>query len=142
MRLHRLFVVSVVLLVAADKPEQPKTDPDDAKLRGTWEIVSAEEEGKPQTDFLKVKITFKGNGEGEVIDPDGEKGRAVYFLDSSKKPKQIIFGFSFLIRPGIYKLEGEELTTCFSGRGEEDPPKKFSGSKESKATLWTLKKVK
>lgn len=138
-----VFLVTVCSIVAA----HPSPGAEDKKFLGTWEVIAAEDDGKPADDWLRFRVTFQGKGhdpwnEGEVNGPDGENGRAVWWLDPAKSPKQIKLGFSLLIRSGIYEIHGDRLTMCFSRRNKEGPPGRFGGPKEPGALLWKLRKVK
>ena len=43
---------------------------------------------------------------------------------------------------GIYKLEGETLTICFAGPGDEERPKSFNPADGSRFMKMVLKRVK
>src|SRR4051794_4436356 len=112
MRFPGLGLLAMIPLLLALSPQQSvplptKPDPEEPKFLGIWEVVSAEEGGKPATEFVKLRITFAKRGEypwneGEVVFPEGDKGRATWWLDSSKKPKEIYLGMVLLTRSGIY----------------------------------------
>lgn len=138
-----LFGVASALTVFCQDTQLTQAE---RKLLGTWEVEEVVEDGQVQKELAKARVTFRGRGEsdwneGEVIAPDGDKGRAAWRLTPKAGDNAIAFGFSMLIKPGIYKVDGDTLTMCFSGRGEDKPPKEFSGSKESDCTLWKLKRL-
>jgi uncharacterized protein (TIGR03067 family) len=99
-------------------------------IQGTWRVVSAQDNGRPvprtapggkQADGLKLvitseTITFQA---GDVI-----HGKGGYTLDPAKMPKWIdLTEKDGRPAPGIYALEGDDLTVCYNEAGTERPDK-------------------
>jgi RNA polymerase sigma-70 factor (ECF subfamily) len=97
-------------------------------IQGTWRVVSAQDNGRPvlktapggkQTDGLKLVITSDAITcqAGDVI-----HGKGSYRLDPSKMPKWIdLTEKDGRPEPGIYSLEGNDLTVCYNEAGTERP---------------------
>jgi uncharacterized protein (TIGR03067 family) len=96
---------------------------DKEKIQGTWKIVSFEAQlpkallTKEALKSTKVvitadKITFHF---GKEI--DGSR----YKIDSDKKPKTIDLIMDGKAAPGIYDLNGDDLTLCWNGTDGERP---------------------
>ena len=96
---------------------------DDAKeIQGTWQIVSAVAEGKPETAPV---MTFAiGGGKMTPVNgpQSGESGE--YRLDSTALPKAIdIIEPGAKIARGIYTLAGDDLKICVAKPGDPRPAK-------------------
>src|SRR5690348_7868879 len=117
-----LIFAAVCSLLTAEAPRQ-----DIDKLQGTWKLVKLVADGKPaHADLMeKTRLTFSGK-QLLSIDPSGERQESTVKLDAAKNPKEIDFtvnrgpqkGAKAL---GIYSLEGDELTLCFSDPGQQRP---------------------
>jgi len=126
------------LLVGADKPK------DEAKLDGTWVVVSMLKEGKQDDDIKGDKVTFK-DGKLNVKNPDKNKDeQGTYKLDASAKPKtiDIMPAGSDKAIVGIYKVEGDKLIVCGSHEPGGTRPTEFSSKEGSGLMLVELKREK
>jgi uncharacterized protein (TIGR03067 family) len=119
-----------------------------ARFQGTWQLISAETDGEkvPQEWVKKVRITFAGNthtvrlGDQVIvhdvrfeIDPSSTPSQVTDTInDGPDKGKQI---------RGIYKLEGDTLTSCVAPAGK-DRPTAFAADKGSGHTLRVFQHVK
>lgn len=118
------------------------------KLAGVWVCSSAANDGKPIPEevvkTLRLTITKEGGYKTE-------RGDQVLFdstckLDPAKTPKQIDMlgtegenkGKSAL---GIYALDGDKLTICYTMPGK-DRPKEFESKAGSAATMIVWKRGK
>ena len=119
-----------------------------ARFRGTWQLVSAETDGvkapKDRTD--KIRVVIEGSrhtvifGDQEVVhsvpfavDPTTTpKSVTDTLVDGPDKGKQI---------KGIYKLEGDTMTSCVAKVGE-DRPAEFASKPGSGHTLRVFRRVK
>jgi RNA polymerase sigma-70 factor (ECF subfamily) len=123
---------------APAKEEDKKTDK--AKLQGTWQAVSGEENGRPfQDTFLtKYKATFTGDKvKLSAIDDSGE---GTYTLDPTKKPKTIDITIKENEKAiGIYEVEGDTLKLCMTeDKDGNERPTEFAG--KDKAILIVFKR--
>jgi uncharacterized protein (TIGR03067 family) len=139
LRLASIIAVAAIWpSVAARSAEEEKNDMD--KLAGVWTCVSAINDGKtlPDETVKKLRLTLTEDkykterGEQVLFD-------STYATDRGKTPKQIdIVGTEGENKgkaaQGIYSLDGEKLTICYTMPGKERP-KAFESKAGSAATL-------
>jgi uncharacterized protein (TIGR03067 family) len=119
-----LAVVGLVLALAVGKTAAGDGKKSDVELiRGPWKVVSAKEtagfeKNKDLTEYMGSTWTF---GAKEIAIKKGDvETKLQYALDPKKKPKEIDLGKDLNgkndKRPfeGIYKLEGDKLTICYT----------------------------
>lgn len=118
------FPLIVAASVVAFASSAPVPD-DQARIQGTWVVVSAERDGAPvPPESLKareVKMIFEAN---RIVAKMGEMSVTLgtFTLDSSKSPKTYDRTYpDGTPRRGIYKLDGDKLTICVSGLGKDRP---------------------
>jgi uncharacterized protein (TIGR03067 family) len=145
LKLRALAIVTIGLLIAADKKDGGKKAED--SLEGAWSFVSVTENGKPtelppaevRLIFTKDKVIMKfGDMENEMW---------AYTLNPSKKPAEIDVTFSFgphkgYQGKGIYLIDGETLKICHSQEPGDARPKEFASKEGSKLVLAVLKRQK
>ena len=115
-------------------------------LEGSWAVVKCTENGEAGSveglDIKNLMCIFKGDVlflhffPKNAIKP---LGRIV--LDPSTKPQSIDIFNRKKTDTGIYELDGDTLKICTS-KDQAARPKKFESTKENKATLIELKRVK
>ncbi len=113
---------------------------DSAKLIGIWQAVSAINDGKPIPDETVKKLQLTLTKEGYKT----ELGSQVLFdstyrTDPAQQPKHIdMVGTEGenkgRIAQGIYSLEGDQLTMCYTMPGRQRPAA-FESQPGSGATL-------
>jgi uncharacterized protein (TIGR03067 family) len=121
---HALYfavpILSVVLALAADRPEDAKT------IQGAWTPSKAELGGKPVPDAVLKTIKLKlDNGKYEAS-VAGEPDIGTYTLDVASKPKGMTVngtegpnkGKSF---PAVYELDGDTVRICYDLSGAKRP---------------------
>lgn len=125
-----VLVAGCLLITAAAWGDGPKTDLD--LLQGTWDAYRAIEDGKDVSlDEDTPGIRFKGNKAFQVKN-DKETMPAAVALDSTKTPKEIRLtpddpAHKAEVMTGIYKIEENLLTLCFSS--DNDVPKEFKSDR-------------
>jgi uncharacterized protein (TIGR03067 family) len=135
------LVAGVALLVAAPgAKDPPKKDP--PSLIGVWIGETGIKGGKPSPpEDASMEFTKDGS---LVFKEKGKDITGSYKLDVKKNPAELDItlgagGQSFSL-PGIYKIEGDTLTICFTFMG--DRPAKFESPDGSMNMLITLKRAK
>lgn len=137
---------------AADPPKEDATKDDVKKLQGTWQVikwVNDCEKPAPAEELKGFTFEFKGDKVSLRSDMDPIAKPAKYTLKATKNPKFFDFqmeGTNPLppLAPGIYKLDGDELSICLVAVTESDKasirPTEFKPSKNN--VLFVLKRVK
>ena len=138
-----LAVLVVGLLLGADGDKDAGKKGGDA-LKGTWKIVSAERDGKPQEKPVGDKVTF----EGATLTIQGKEQdhKGTYKVDAGKKPKQIDITpgdgpQKDQVMEGIYSVEKDELKICIAKPGSARPTD-FMTKEGSESHLIILKRDK
>jgi len=114
MRIIGATLLLGLLLAADDK------DTDEAKLQGSWVVISAELDGKSLDDMKGCKFVFDGKKMKLVLREVREKEKVApdlpFTLDPTKSPRTIdierIVGKKKEYEHGIYEVNGEYLTLC------------------------------
>jgi uncharacterized protein (TIGR03067 family) len=124
------------------------TSKDLGKLAGVWTCVSATRDGKPvgENTVKQLRLTITQEGGYKT-----ERGDQVLFdsackVDPARTPKHIdLIGTEGenkgKVAPGIYALDGDKLTVCYTMPGKERPTG-FESSPGSEATLVVWKRGK
>jgi uncharacterized protein (TIGR03067 family) len=136
----------LVIAASAAGRDDPKgqTAKDAEALKGKWEIVSSEFEGKPAGDAYKPGTLIVIEGD-DLYFTDGfsQSSKAKFKLDATAKPKSIDVGVGKdKEKPakGIYSLDKDALKLCLSLEGER--PKEFKTKAGDKTNLFVLKRQK
>jgi uncharacterized protein (TIGR03067 family) len=110
-------------------------------LEGTWVVVSFTRHGRKDESSNGDKVTFKGKSLTVKTKQGEQKG--AFQIDPKTKTIDITVkdhGREETAR-GIFRLNGDDLTICFSRRGQ-DRPKEFTAEDGSRNTLIVLKRDK
>jgi uncharacterized protein (TIGR03067 family) len=150
MRIRLLAPVCLLVLAAAvgrgvaEDPKDTAVKEELKKLSGTWEAVSAVEDGK-ELPRPKGGVQAIVDGPRWTLNVEGKAvNSGTQTVDPSKTPKTIDLvlaegpekGKTVL---GIYELKGDELKMALAEPGGKDRPKDFSGKG---AALYVYKRVK
>jgi uncharacterized protein (TIGR03067 family) len=140
MRIAVLLLPLAGLLPAAegDKAEL-------AKLKGTWQAVSAEEDGRKAKPMELEKTFLVIEGDRYTIQlPDGAQ-KGTFKIDPSKTPRRMDVlpadgpPKGKTIR-GIYELKGATLRCCLA-QPDKDRPTEFTGKAGSGCGLFVYKRM-
>jgi uncharacterized protein (TIGR03067 family) len=145
--MYASLLVGLAVVVGAPKgKELPKKE---ATLVGEWVGEKALAGGK-ELPVPEGGITFTFTADGGLTVKEGNRAKpegASYKADPKKDPAEID-----IIPPpdkkepllqGIYKLDGDTLTLCFSRGGPGgERPKKFESPEGSEVIVMTLKRAK
>lgn len=144
MKIRLLALLAAGLTLGADKASDEALKAEWAKLNGTWQLVSAEADGKkaPEEFVKKVRVIIK-DGKHTVHVGDEVAAKEIPFaVDPTKKPKAstdtLPDGKKIL---GIYEIDGDTLKSCVAPVGKERP-KEFSGASGTGNTLRLFERVK
>jgi uncharacterized protein (TIGR03067 family) len=147
MRIQAALLFVIVLFPSPSRCEE-KVQSDADKMADIWTCTSAINDGKPLADEIarELRLTLTKDGGYKT-----ERGKQVLFdsifkLDGGQNPKQIdMIGTEGENRgktaQGIYVLDGDTLTICYTMPGGERP-KEFESKPGSKATLVVWKRAK
>ena len=130
---HVGLVASMIGVLIADTGDGAATK-DLAKFQGSWQLNSAERDGKktPQEDAKKITLSIQGNK--FILRKDGEIiSEGTMTLDASKKPRAIDETITAGPNKGkvfsaIYEIDEEQHRICFAGAGKERPATFSSGN--------------
>jgi len=127
MKARLLMIAALGLLLAACNQQAtaktPKTDLD--RLQGTWNLVSAIQDGNalPEDKVKQTTIVFKGSTfrfPGLAEYATSKSGTIK--LDETKTPKEMdAISTEKEVMLGIYELEGDSYKVCFAPAGKPRP---------------------
>jgi uncharacterized protein (TIGR03067 family) len=115
-----------------------------AKLEGTWQLVSAETDGKqlPEEQAKQIRVVIKGTSHTVYFGDKAVVEGVAFRVDPTTTPKQVedTLKDGKKIR-GIYELDGDTLRSCVAPP-EKGAPTEFTGKAGSGQTLRIFKRVK
>ena len=118
-----LFVGGLVAAPQARSGEAAKADLD--RLQGTWQLVSATQDGKalPAETVKRTTIVFRGDTfrfPGAAEQATSKDGTIT--VDPAKTPKEMdARSPQGEVMRGIYELDGDRYRVCFAPAGQARP---------------------
>jgi len=143
-KMNAILLLAVSFAAAANSSNDDAIKKELNKFQGTWLLVSAETDGKKTPDEVvkTIKVVIDGN-KHTVYRGDEALAKEIPFqIDPTKDPKTVddTLPDGRTIH-GIYKLEGDTLTSCVAGVDKERP-KEFTAKEGSGQTLRVFKRAK
>jgi uncharacterized protein (TIGR03067 family) len=139
-----LAVIMLGLAALAREANEDAVKKELARFQGTWQLVSAETDGKklPEEQAKMIRVVIQGNKHTVYFGKKAVVHGVRFTIDPSKKPKEVEDtlkdGKKIL---GIYELNGDTLTSCVAPVGKARP-KEFTGRAGSGWTLRVFKRVR
>jgi uncharacterized protein (TIGR03067 family) len=115
-----------------------------AKFNGTWQLISAEKDGKktPEDVVKKIKVVMKDGKHTVYFGDDTVVKEVPFIVDPTKTPKRVTDTLKDGQKiNGIYELHGDTLKSCVAAAGK-DFPTEFSAKEGTGQTLRIFKRVK
>jgi uncharacterized protein (TIGR03067 family) len=140
-----ILAVSTGLVLGGDGPNEQDVKAELDKFQGTWQLVSAETDGKkaPADLVAKIRVVIRGNKHTVLIKGVDSPAKEIPFkIDPTKKPKTVDdqLADSKQIH-GIYELDGDTLKSCVAAIGKERPTE-FAATPGTGHTLRVFKRIK
>lgn len=117
-----------------------------AKFQGTWKLISVEADGRPSEDVSQKNITVTFDGASHTVKFDGKviEKNVKIVIDPTKTPKEVTDTVTEginqgMVIKGIYKLEGDRLTSCIDYGG--DRPTEFAAPAGTKQLVRVFERV-
>jgi uncharacterized protein (TIGR03067 family) len=134
-----------VLLLTAAEPEAVRQELQ--RLRGTWVVVAAEQDGQP-LDRIKGGKLILSDTSFAIHTASGVTLKGDYRIDPSQKPRHMDLDHQEgMLRDktwkGIYEVEGDRLRLCYVAADSAQPrPDSFTTAADSDRLLVVLERVK
>jgi uncharacterized protein (TIGR03067 family) len=139
MRTMSLMILMGGWSLAAEQEGNKQAMTDEAKLQGTWVLVSGERHGEAFSDetLKSVKLTFAGD---VLITQNKDRANEAKFqLHADQTPKAIDLLMKDAVGQGIYELQGDDLK-ILHGEVGDGRPTKFDVKLSPRLTLLVLKR--
>jgi uncharacterized protein (TIGR03067 family) len=144
MQMRWVFAVVPVLLLGADSAKDTAAKKELEKFQGTWQLVSAETDGKkaPEDRVKQTRVVIKGSKHTVYFGDKAVVHEIPFALDPTTAPKSVTDTLpDGQTIKSIYELDGDTLRSCAAAIGK-DRPKEFSAKEGTGQTLRVFKRVK
>src|SRR5262245_36044388 len=124
MKVLIVMVTAAGLALAADGPGEDAAKAELERLQGTWQLASAETDGKkaPEDQIAKVRVVIRGNKHTVHVGDQVAAKEIPFTLDPSKTPKTVDDRLPDGREVhGIYELDGDTLKSCVAAVGQDRP---------------------
>lgn len=145
--MRRIGFGAVVLVFLLGADDDKLVEEELARFQGTWQLVSAESDGvkapREQTD--RIRVIIKGSRHTVMFGDKAVAGPVPFAIDPTTTPRSVVDTLEDGPNKGkqikgIYKLEGDTLTSCVARIGEERP-NEFASKPGTGHTLRVFRKV-
>lgn len=146
----RLFALTIALGSIGTLVAAPTIKDKDAakKLEGKWTFTAFEQAGRASfaADALK-ELKWTVVGDKYTFDTGNASEEGTIKIDAAKKPATIDLSITSGVdegksQPGIYKIDGDEITFCLARPGGTERPTEFTSTEKNDFILVKFKKIK
>lgn len=132
----------VVVVYKRDVPIAEDKKPDADRFVGVWKFAKARGDGEdaPPHIMADLRLVFDKDGKMKLLNSKGEEA-GEYKLDPAKKQIDLMLvkGDKKDAVAGIYKLEGQRMTLCFTEKNKDGKrPTEFKAEKGSGQVVFEL----
>jgi uncharacterized protein (TIGR03067 family) len=136
--------IALAIKVAVSVADKDTAKAEMKKLEGTWQLLSAVKDGKetPAEVVKEIRVVIKGDKHTVYFGDEVAAKEISFAVDPTKDPKTTVDTLPDGKEiKGIYKLDGDTLTSCVAEAGK-DRPSEFASKPGSGHTLRVFKRVK